>query len=227
MKLVEFLFPSSHNSSTTTPNREAIASLGNIKEFGNDRLVLETNHPVQEVESKLSKLYPSLKLVGISSTSNVKGAAVAIVGGIGTRGVVRLIEDESSVCVEGTISGLTPGKYQVSVNEYGDISNACLSTGPILSSENATDQGLLGTIDVGEGAETRFFSESRRLGIADCIGRSLVLQSVDGLQKKVACGIIGWTSGVSENNKRICACDGKVIWEEQVFGPYAVAPPTE
>eukprot|EP00116_Pleurobrachia_bachei_P001954 sb/3462216/ len=148
-------------------------------------------------------------------TAAIKGAAVAIVGGIGTKGVIRLVQDEDSVCVDGTVSGLELGQFQVSVNEFGDISNACLSTGPILSSADKVDQGILGVIEAdGSAGETRFFSESQNLDISDCIGRSLVLQSVDG-SKKVACGIIGRSPGVAQNSKRICACDGKVIWEEQ------------
>ena len=229
MKLVEFLFPKNHDHPTPASVEKILSGSGVVKDLDSEagRLTLETDGPIHEVEGKLKSVYDNIKLVGISSTAAIKGAAVAIIGGIGTRGVIRLVQDEASVCVDGTVSGLEPGRYQVSVNEFGDISNACLSTGPILSSADKKDQGILGLIEAdGSADETRFFSESQKLDISDCIGRSLVLQSADG-SKKVACGIIGRSPGVAQNSKRICACDGTVLWEEQVFGPYAVAPPTE
>ena len=32
---------------------------------------------------------------------------------------------------------------------------------------------------------------------------------------RVGCGIIARSSGLFENNKRICACDGVTIWDEK------------
>lgn len=32
---------------------------------------------------------------------------------------------------------------------------------------------------------------------------------------RIACGIIARSSGLFENNKKICACDGVTLWEER------------
>jgi len=32
---------------------------------------------------------------------------------------------------------------------------------------------------------------------------------------RIACGIIARSSGLFENDKKICACDGVTLWEER------------
>lgn len=32
---------------------------------------------------------------------------------------------------------------------------------------------------------------------------------------RIVCGIIARSSGLFENNKKICACDGVTLWEER------------
>lgn len=51
--------------------------------------------------------------------------------------------------------------------------------------------------------------------MSEVIGRSLVLSKlVDDVTKKISCGIIARSSGLFENPKTICACDGISIWDE-------------
>lgn len=225
MRIYEFLVKHKQSIKDVFSNSEELKKCVKSYDDETGRIEIETSAPLTEIESKLATLFSQIKLVGVGNSSkSTDVSGVAIIGGPSVRGVVRLFEDEGSLFAEGTVSGLHSGTYSVSVNQFGDISNSCISTGdPIMKKGDASPSGTLGDIKgAGEG-DTRFVLMSERLSISECIGRSLVLRD---LTSKVACGIVGRSSGVLENNKKICACDGKVIWEEQVFGPFSVAPPT-
>ena len=227
MRCYEFLVTNLNEAPSYESLKEMVANQAKIKSYdpNSGHVTFETSQSANAVEALLHERFSQVKLIGQSSQIFSQAAGVAIIGGSKARGIVRLIEDESGLHVEGTVSGLQKGSYSVSINEFGDISNACHSTGnPITKSSDATPCGLLGKIDSDGSNDTKFALNSGRLSIIECIGRSLVLQNNI---TKIACGIVGRSSGVSENNKRVCACDGRVIWEEQSFGPYAVAPPSE
>ena len=68
------------------------------------------------------------------------------------------------------------------------------------------------------------------LNVGDIIGRSLVIKEsaddfgrgsspdskTDGAAGKgIACGIIARSAGLFDNPKKICACDGKTLWDER------------
>ncbi|KAL5256575.1 hypothetical protein ACHWQZ_G011726 [Mnemiopsis leidyi] len=227
MRRFEFLIATSCEAPSIESLNELLLGKGNIKSYDhlNGLVIFETLQTASTVESILKKRFSKVKLVGQSSESLIQAAGVAIIGGNKAKGIVRLLEDENGLNIEGTVSGLEKGSYSVSINEYGDISNACLSTGnPVSKASEETPCGILGQVESDGSIDTKFSLNSGRLSIMECIGRSLVLQNET---KKIACGIVGRSPGVSENNKKICACDGTVIWEEQAFGPYAVAPPSE
>ncbi|XP_011310819.1 copper chaperone for superoxide dismutase-like isoform X1 [Fopius arisanus] len=46
-------------------------------------------------------------------------------------------------------------------------------------------------------------------------GNSSTLKFDGNSGQKLACGIIARSSGVFENTKRICACDGTTQWDER------------
>ena len=51
---------------------------------------------------------------------------MAEVRGSGVKGVARFIQTDEDVCViEGTFDGLQPGKHDIRVHEFGDLSNGC------------------------------------------------------------------------------------------------------
>ena len=227
MRCYEFLVATSNDVPSIECLNELISDKANIKSYDpiSGRLIFETLQTASVVEELLKKRYSNVKLIGQSSESLSQAAGVAIIGGSNAKGIVRLLEDKNGLNIEGIVSGLQKGSYSVSINEYGDISNACLSTGnPVTKGSEEIPSGILGKVESDGSIDTKFFLNSGRLSIMECIGRSLVVQNEN---KKIACGIVGRSSGVSENNKKICACDGTVIWEEQIFGPYAVAPPSE
>ena len=158
-----------------------------------------------------------------------------IIGCGGTvQGVIRFMQKkDSGVCViDGTIDGLTPGPHGLAIHECGDLSQGCESVGGHYNPRNSrhgspTDEerhvGDLGNIHADGSGRALFKFSDRLVKVEDIIGRSVVVsQDADDFGKGrstnsivngncgklLSCGIIARSSGLFENSKRICACDG-------------------
>lgn len=127
--------------------------------------------------------------------------------------------------VDLTIRGLSPGKYWATVRETGDISRGAESTGGIWEALKSklegpkTPRGILGTVDVGKDGTGSVFLD-RPVQIWEMIGRSMVVskQSEGKFQKEdpdTVVGVIARSAGVWDNDKTVCSCSGKNIWEER------------
>jgi len=156
-------------------------------------------------------------------------------------GVVRFVAVNESTClVEGAVQGLVPhGKYAVTVRTYGDTTRGVASTGDVYNCENenenenedgsedgvdvtgATLAGDLGTVTADANGKATIPSRvvDSRLKVWDVIGRSLAIVGVSGdeesqkSQKPGAAAVLARSAGVGENLKRVCHCDGTVIFE--------------
>ena len=154
-------------------------------------------------------------------------------------GVVRFVAVNESTClVEGAVQGLVPhGKYAVTVRTYGDTTQGVASTGGVYDCENenenededgvdgptgATPAGDLGTVTADANGKATIPSRvvDSRLKVWDVIGRSLAIVEVSGdedeeihSQKTGAAAVLARSAGVGENLKRVCHCDGTVIFE--------------
>lgn len=154
-------------------------------------------------------------------------------------GVVRFVAVNESTClVEGAVQGLVPhGKYAVTVRTYGDTTRGVASTGDVYHCENdenedgsedgvdgsgATLAGDLGTVTADANGKATIPSRvvDSRLKVWDVIGRSLAIVGVSGdedeeihSQKPGAAAVLARSAGVGENLKRVCHCDGTVIFE--------------
>ncbi|XP_062892685.1 copper chaperone for superoxide dismutase-like [Mobula hypostoma] len=188
-----------------------------------------------------------LKGMGSSALRDL-GTAVAMLGPEGpVSGVVRFLQLTEQQCViEGTVDGLSPGPHGLHVNEFGDVSNSCLSCGGHYNPGNSRHGGPkdaerhigdLGNIHANEQGRATFRIQDDRLKVWDIIGRSVVVASgeddlgrgrhplshVTGNSGEgLVCGIIARSAGLFQNPKRICACDGVTLWEERdrpVAGP--------
>lgn len=135
--------------------------------------------------------------------------------------------------VDLTINGLSPGRYWATVRQAGDISQGATSTGGIwealkttvFGSEPAKElRGVFGTVDVDEKGRGNVFLD-RPIAIWEMIGRSMVLsKSKEGPFKRedpdTLVGVIARSAGVWDNDKMVCSCSGKNVWQErqeQVF----------
>jgi copper chaperone for superoxide dismutase len=130
--------------------------------------------------------------------------------------------------VDLTINGLSPGRYWATVRQAGDISQGAASTGGIwealkstvLGSETPKEpRGVFGTVDVDEKGRGNVFMD-RPVAIWEMIGRSMVLsKSKEGPFKRedpdTLVGVIARSAGVWDNDKMVCSCSGKNVWQER------------
>ncbi|KAI9305410.1 superoxide dismutase [Cunninghamella echinulata] len=155
----------------------------------------------------------------------------------GTSGLARFVQIDPDTClIDLTVQGLKPGLHGVHIHECGDVSKGWFSTGDHFNptgvdhgdSENG-HIGDLGNVLVDENGWGDLVIESERIKVWDIIGRSMVITShQDDLGKGgndkskwdgnsgsgLLCGIIARSAGAFENMKKVCACNGKTLWEE-------------
>ncbi|KAK9458262.1 superoxide dismutase [Dipodascopsis uninucleata] len=128
------------------------------------------------------------------------------------RGLARIVKvSPGSTLVDLTLSGLIPcKKYLASIRTAGDVSKGATTTGQMY--KPITD---ISTDEHGKG-QTYVVKED--LPIWELIGRSLVVGTdLDGKKMNIddAVGVIARSAGVWENQKTVCSCSGKTIWEER------------
>lgn len=132
--------------------------------------------------------------------------------------------------VDLTINGLSPGQYSATVREAGDISRGAASTGGIwealkahVAGSNGTSaeksRGIFGTVDVDENGRGSAFMD-QPVAIWELIGRSMVLsKSTEGPfereDENTLVGVIARSAGVWDNDKMVCSCSGKNVWQER------------
>ncbi|KAF2645101.1 superoxide dismutase copper chaperone-like protein [Massarina eburnea CBS 473.64] len=141
------------------------------------------------------------------------------------RGLVRMVQVAPNVTiVDLSIRGLSPGTYHATVRSTGDISEGPESTGSIWESlkaqqEAAPCRGLFGTVEVSKGGVGAVFFD-KAIQIWEMVGRSIVVaRQEDGKFDKndpdTLVGVIARSAGVWENDKTVCSCSGKTVWQER------------
>jgi copper chaperone for superoxide dismutase len=130
----------------------------------------------------------------------------------------------SMTIVDLSIRGLSPGTYHATVREAGDISEGPESTGGIWEALKAKKEGkpcrgVFGTVEVGKGGVGSVFLD-RPIQIWEMIGRSIVVaRQQDGKFDKndpdTLVGVIARSAGVWDNDKTVCSCSGKTVWQER------------
>ena len=131
----------------------------------------------------------------------------------------------STTLVDLTIRGLPEGQYWTTVRETGDISQGAASTGgiwgPLKSVFNSPEEprGVFGKIIVDKDGMGSTFLD-RRVQIWEMIGRSMVVskQTDGGFQREdpnTLVGVIARSAGIWDNDKTVCSCSGKNVWEER------------
>ncbi|KAJ2783037.1 copper chaperone [Coemansia javaensis] len=169
---------------------------------------------------------------GSSAGGNI-GAAVCILeeaasgtgggGGGGPRGLARLVQISDSLCfVDITVADVPDGARRAAIHACGDLSDVPASCGALWSraaaadgdnaGDNAGDLGSL-VVEAGRGG---LVLETDRFRVWEVIGRSLVVDGGgSGADSGVLAGVIARSAGLFENDKRVCACSGNTLWQEE------------
>ncbi|XP_006210737.2 copper chaperone for superoxide dismutase [Vicugna pacos] len=222
---------------------QGIAGVQSVEvQLENQMVLVQTTLPSHEVQALLEGTGRQAVLKGMGSglLQNL-GAAVAILGGPGpVQGVVRFLQLTPECClIEGTIDGLKPGLHGLHVHQFGDLTRNCNSCGDHFNPDGMSHggpqdsdrhRGDLGNVQADADGRAVFRIEDEKLKVWDVIGRSLVIdEGEDDLGRgghplskvtgnsgeRLACGIIARSSGLFQNPKQICSCDGLTIWEER------------
>ncbi|KAF1812854.1 putative superoxide dismutase copper chaperone Lys7 [Eremomyces bilateralis CBS 781.70] len=138
------------------------------------------------------------------------------------RGLARMVQVTSDLTlIDLSLRGLAPGKYWATVREGGDISRGTASTGGVWEAgkqASGEGRGVLGTVEVDEAGIGSTFLD-RRMQVWEVIGRSVVVsQEREGFAAEDAdtlVGVVARSAGVWENEKTVCSCSGKTVWEER------------
>lgn len=140
------------------------------------------------------------------------------------RGLIRMVQVSPSMTIlDVSLKGVSPGTYHVSVRETGDISQGAESVGGVWDAVQARQEqraakGVWGTVEVGKGGVGAVFLD-RPVQIWEMIGRSVVVsRQQEGLKKEdpdTLVGVIARSAGVWDNDKTVCSCSGKTVWEER------------
>ena len=151
------------------------------------------------------------------------------------RGLVRMVQvAPTHTLFDLTIRGLSPGTYHATIRESGDIRDGPESVGNIWGwglwqrerKEFKPIKGVLGTVEVSKAGSGSVFLD-KPIQIWEIIGRSVVVSWKDskrggsgkeGFDKQDAdtlVGVIARSAGVWDNDKTVCSCSGKTVWEER------------
>ncbi len=131
----------------------------------------------------------------------------------------------SITLVDLTIRGLPEGEYWATIREKGDISDGAASTGGIWEALKSAfkgpeePRGVFGKVQVGKDGMGSTFLD-RPVQIWEMIGRSMVVskQKDGGFRREdpdTLVGVIARSAGVWDNDKTVCSCSGKNVWEER------------
>lgn len=175
-----------------------------------------------EIKEILESTGKKAALVG----SGKLGAAVVEINSEAAKGVVRLSQlDEEQCLIEGVLDGLTPGKHKLNIHEFGDLTDGCKSCGDVFNPFNylihKRQYGNIGSVVADKHGRAKFLFIDGMIKVWDVIGRSMVVhkcnESSSLLEKvsAVGCAIIARSSGVFQNTKKLCTCDGISIWDER------------
>ncbi|KAF5666406.1 putative LYS7-copper chaperone for superoxide dismutase Sod1p [Fusarium heterosporum] len=137
------------------------------------------------------------------------------------KGLARMVQVSSGrTLVDLTIRGVSPGTYRASVRAYGDLKNGAASTGPVWSGDDGKPRGDLGVVEVNENGHGATFID-HEFQIWEVIGHAMVLtrqeEKSESLKndKNTVVGIIARSAGMWDNDKTVCSCTGKTLWEER------------
>ena len=134
------------------------------------------------------------------------------------RGLARLIElSDRITLLDMTLTGLPAGTYNASIRQGGDISDVPRSMGGVFTGLEADKTGNLGCLEVDATGKGSLVAEVE-WRVWEMVGRGVVVErsgEVKDMRDGLVVGVVARSAGVWENEKVVCACSGKTVWEER------------
>ncbi|KAK9769369.1 putative Superoxide dismutase 1 copper chaperone [Seiridium cardinale] len=139
------------------------------------------------------------------------------------RGLARIVQvSPETTLVDITMRGVDPGRYQASIREYGNLKDGAVSAGPVWASENGSTppRGLLGSVDIGKNGRGSMFVD-HPFQVWEIIGHAMVVHKEEDANRPLrndentVVGVIARSAGMWDNDKTVCSCTGKTLWEER------------
>ncbi|KAL6895430.1 superoxide dismutase [Trichoderma longibrachiatum] len=137
------------------------------------------------------------------------------------RGLARMVQvSPERTLIDLTLRGVAPGTYRATIREYGDLKDGAASTGPVWSGgEKEAPKGDLGVVEVSKDGRGSVFVD-HPFQIWEVIGHAMVLTRQDEStplknDDNTVVGVIARSAGVWDNDKTVCSCTGKTLWEER------------
>lgn len=145
------------------------------------------------------------------------------------KGLARIVNvNEQELFVDLTVNGLKKGTYYPLIRTSGNLSEGALSTGDCLYKLDPIDvfspsdestainsigaPSMISDRDVGSGQS---FLHAK-LNVGNLIGRSIILSQLENqVTPDSIVGVIARSAGAWENDKLVCSCSGKTVWEER------------
>ncbi|KAK6456809.1 copper chaperone [Scheffersomyces xylosifermentans] len=217
----------------------ALSKVQGINQFKVD---LEANLVTTEGTIPPSTIVKAIQSTGrdaiIRGTGKPNTAAVCILESFDkkdwnqpVKGLARIVSvSPTDLFVDLTVNGLPKGTYYPSIRQSGNLSEGALSTGALFyqlqpvevetpATYSTTINALGASVVDNDGKSNLFSGQSflhANLSIDDLIGRSVVLSKLkDEVSPDSLCGVIARSAGVWENDKQICSCSGKTVWQER------------
>ncbi|KAK4150544.1 superoxide dismutase [Chaetomidium leptoderma] len=145
------------------------------------------------------------------------------------RGLVRMVQvSPTETLVDLTVRGVPPGTYRATVREYGNLKDGASSAGPVWSGAQSdkgggtsSPRGVLGTVEIGPNGYGNAFL-NRPFQVWEVIGHALVVSRHDesdgaplSNEEDTVVGVLARSAGVWDNDKTVCSCTGKTLWQER------------
>ena len=150
-------------------------------------------------------------------------SAVCILEGAEGRvkGLVRMVEVDGGrkTLVDITLNGVeVPGVYKVRAHQNGDISRGMASVGAVFHDfrQDVVCADASGDGSAGDKLYSgKLFFSASEVPIWTLIGRSITATTLIADHSSGLVGVIARSAGVWENDKQVCACSGKTVWQER------------
>ena len=106
-----------------------------------------------------------------------------------------------------------------SIRQTGDISRGVKSMGSVFTGLEGNKKGELGILEVDTSGRGALIGEVD-WRVWEIVGRGIMVRKIGDEESNadegsVVMGVVARSAGVWENEKTVCSCSGKTVWEER------------